>query len=89
MSIQGQFREYYDKHIEYEEVRQWIIEHGGESVKSIRERCGFSLRAFAQIMEISPSYLSKIERGKETLSPDFANRIGQWVRYDAHCAIME
>jgi len=45
----------------------------GERVRAARRAHGISLRAFASIIEISPTYLSKIERGE--LPPPATDRI--------------
>ena len=36
----------------------------GEEIRRLREESGYSLRKFAELCKISPTYLSKIERGE-------------------------
>lgn len=71
--------DYIRAHEEYETKRAAVNEFSGEWVKFLRTLCKMSIRQFAVKMGVSPSYLSKLERGKETLSPDFAREL-----YDAH-----
>ena len=47
----------------------------GRTIRRKREASGYGLTAFARRVEISPSHLSRIERGKANPSPDVLKRI--------------
>lgn len=44
-------------------------------IRSQREESGFSLTGFAQLIGISPGWLSRIERGQGNPGPDLLRRI--------------
>lgn len=54
----------------------------GVRIKSLRERKGWTQENLAEKMDISPNYLSSIERGKE--NPTFGNR-GRILTFDYLC----
>ncbi|PJN00855.1 hypothetical protein CG740_23415 [Streptomyces sp. CB01201] len=47
----------------------------GRTIRRRREECGFNLTAFAHLVGISPSYLSRIENEKSRPGPDVLKRI--------------
>jgi len=44
-------------------LEKQLNENFGKKVRTERERSGISLRKLASLLEMSPSYLSKLERG--------------------------
>lgn len=71
-------RRYVDAYDEYAERRATVNLFAGELVRWLRTLCKMSVRQFAAKVGVSPSYLSKLERGKETLSPELARTILDW-----------
>jgi len=59
----------------YQCERVSVLALGGEMVRYLRGLTKMSVRKFAVAMNVSPSYLSKVERGTETLSPELARTI--------------
>lgn len=56
----------------------------GETVREMRQARGIGLRAAAERLEISPAYLSRIERGKERPpKPEVVKRIALLLGGDA------
>ena len=51
----------------------------GALVRERRLETGISLRAFAKQLEISPSYLSDLERGRRNWSESFWTAAMQWL----------
>lgn len=47
----------------------------GDLIRSEREQCGYGLRDFADLIGISPGWLSRIERNQGEPSPDVVRRI--------------
>ncbi|GAA2364872.1 helix-turn-helix domain-containing protein [Streptomyces carpaticus] len=47
----------------------------GSLIRQLRERHGYGLRRFAAAIDLSPSYLSRIERGQRNPAPEVATRI--------------
>ena len=59
----------------YQEERKEVGEFSGELIRGLREISGVSLRKFAAALNVTPSYLSKVERGVEVISPEMARRL--------------
>lgn len=59
---------YVDTEAEFYRTRNHIQNQGFAIAKTIRVARGYSLRKFAEILHVSPSYLSKVEQGKERMS---------------------
>ena len=76
----GRLKAYADAYMEYEELRGWIIENGGEMLKSLRIMYGHGLRETAKELRVSPSFLSKVERGNEVMSAALASKVLDWLR---------
>ncbi|MER7507010.1 helix-turn-helix transcriptional regulator [Streptomyces lavendulae] len=51
------------------------MQAGRNRIRSQREESGFSLTGFAQLIGISPGWLSRIERGQGNPGPDLLRRI--------------
>lgn len=68
-------RQYTEAYKVYQERRASVEEFGGEMVKVIRTITKMSVRKFAVSLNVTPSYLSKVERGLEPISPELAARI--------------
>jgi DNA-binding transcriptional regulator YiaG len=66
---------YIDTHDAYQEKRREVLSFGGEWVRWLRGLCKMSVRKFAAVLEITPSFLSKVENGKEPLSADLARKL--------------
>lgn len=47
----------------------------GREIRRQREECGYGLRDFADVIGVSPGWLSRIERDKANPSPDVLRRI--------------
>lgn len=47
----------------------------GQRIRRQRESCGYGLTAFAQLIGVSPGWLSRIERDQGDPSPDVLKRI--------------
>lgn len=47
----------------------------GPAIRTLRELSGLSVRQFAPILKVTPSYLSKVERGREMISPQLAKTL--------------
>jgi transcriptional regulator with XRE-family HTH domain len=56
------------------------VQARGQTIRRQREQSGYGLRAFAQLVEVSPSWLSRIETGKANPSPDVIKRIALALR---------
>lgn len=68
-------RRYVDRFDAYQETREVMTEISGDLVKEWREIAHISLRRFARKLEVTPGFLSKVERGIEPLPPNVARRI--------------
>ena len=51
------------------------VQAQGSEIRRKREECGYGLRAFAGLIGIDPSHLSRIERNRANPSPDVLKRI--------------
>lgn len=60
--------------------RESLKERGGLLVRQIRETADLSVRSFARLIEVTPSYLSKIENHKEEASAEFLHNVFCWAR---------
>jgi DNA-binding transcriptional regulator YiaG len=60
---------------EYEAERQNILLNGGALAIAQRHKTRLSLRKYAALMGVTGSYLSKVETGKEILSPELARKM--------------
>lgn len=69
------FAEYAASFAEYQMRRENMAKHGGRWLRQTREESGESLRSFAERIRVEKSFLSKIERGLEVISPEIATRI--------------
>lgn len=47
----------------------------GHTIRRQREECGYGLRAFARLIGVHPSWLSRIENDQANPSPDVLRRI--------------
>lgn len=47
----------------------------GDQIRGQREQCGYGLRDFADLIGISPGWLSRIETNQGDPSPDVVRRI--------------
>ena len=59
----------------------------GETIRENREKKGYSLDDLAEIMEITTSTISKIEKGKFAVSVDYIVKFGWYLDFDI--AILE
>jgi predicted transcriptional regulator len=66
------FREYSQKAQELSILRDVMSQQGGAYIRTWREREKVSIRKLAPRLGVTPSYLSKVERGKETILPELA-----------------
>lgn len=55
----------------------------GTTIKSLRTDAGYSLRAFAGVLQVSPSWLSKVERDIEVPGVKVIKRMAVELRADA------
>lgn len=69
---------YVAAHEKYVAERLAVDAVGGDFMICLREIAGLSVRKMAKALEVTPSYLSKVESGKETLSPELAKKILEW-----------
>lgn len=51
----------------------------GRAVKAYREDVGMSAQALADYLEVSKSYITKIERHNEIPSPDVVRKIAKYI----------
>ncbi|WP_078857189.1 helix-turn-helix domain-containing protein [Streptomyces sp. NBRC 109706] len=56
----------------------------GARIRRKREGAGYGLRAFADLIGISPSWLSRIERDQASPSPDVLRRIALALQQNPH-----
>ena len=68
------FAQYALWYTEYSKVRDAMSKEAGAYIKEWREIHHLSLRRLAFVLNVSPSFLSKVERGKETISPELAGK---------------
>lgn len=68
-------RRYVRRYDDYRETRDLMESLSAELVKEWRELTSMSLRKFAVAIGVTPSFLSKVERGLEPLPPEVARRI--------------
>jgi transcriptional regulator with XRE-family HTH domain len=63
----------------------------GHTIRRQRKECGYGLRAFARLIGVHPSWLSRIENDKANPSPDVLRRIALTLRreHEAREAIAE
>ena len=54
----------------------------GESIKSIREKKGFSQDELAEMMKLTRSTISKIEHGKFNLSVDYLSQFSWFLDFE-------
>lgn len=66
---------YMDAAQRYEDQRAYIHAFANDAIADILAESGLSLRKLAEELRLSPSYLSKVERGKEMMSPETAKRL--------------
>ena len=71
MTLDG-FLEYSQKAQELSILRHVMTEQGGAYIRAWRERGKVSIRKLAPRLGVNQSYLSKLERGEESLSPELA-----------------
>jgi DNA-binding transcriptional regulator YiaG len=65
--------QYIEAYEQYHHQREAVATIGGTWVKQCRD--SMSLRQFAKLICVTPSYLSKLERGEEPLPASVAKRI--------------
>lgn len=68
-------QEYVTAYDAYTARRERVAEFGGQMIRLYRDILKTSVRKLAAALDVTPSYLSKIERGLEPLSPDLARKI--------------
>lgn len=66
---------YIDAHDTYTERRREIQAFGGKWVRWVRTVQKVSVRKFAVLLGVTPSFLSKVENGHEPLSADLARKL--------------
>ena len=66
---------YISLHDQYHKARTHIEKFGGYHARNLRRQSKQSLRKFAVAIDISPSYLSKIENGHLPLSAGLARKM--------------
>lgn len=54
-----------------------LVQPDGPEIRRQRELRGYGLRGFAKAAKISPSYLSRIERGERNPQPEVMARIAK------------
>lgn len=54
----------------------------GSRIKSQRKRCGYTQEAFSQLIDVSPGYISQIERGITHVNLDTLARIANHLGCD-------
>lgn len=59
----------------YANAREQIKVSGAGIARTYREASGMSSRKFATSLDVSPSWWSKVERGREVLPPDVARQL--------------
>jgi hypothetical protein len=64
---------YIEAYDNYSEVREEVSRIGGAWVREVRGK--ISVRKFAVLLEVTPSFLSKVENGREPLSADLARKL--------------
>jgi DNA-binding XRE family transcriptional regulator len=69
---------YFESWDKYQDQRDVARGYGGGYVKQMRTDRKHSLRALAAILEVSPSFLCKIENGREPLGPELARKVAIW-----------
>lgn len=75
--ILGTLKDYVTAYDAYQKQRESVMEFKGELARAVRVVNKMSIRKFAAILKVSPSYLSKVERGEEALSPELARTLLQ------------
>jgi transcriptional regulator with XRE-family HTH domain len=60
------------------------VQTRGQQIRSQREQCGYGLRVFADLIGISPGWLSRIERNEGDPSPDVVRRIALALHQESH-----
>jgi transcriptional regulator with XRE-family HTH domain len=59
-----------------------LMQTFGTTIKELRADAGYSLRAFAGVLRVSPSWLSKVERGVEVPGADVIRRMAAHLGAD-------
>ena len=54
----------------------------GESIREIREKKGYNQEQLAEIMKVSRTTISKIERGKFNCSIDYLSKFSWFLGFD-------
>ena len=54
----------------------------GESIREIREKKGYNQEQLAEIMKVSRTTISKIERGKFNCSIDYLSKFSWFLDFD-------
>lgn len=54
-----------------------VVTPNGAAIRTIREARGLSLRRLAHLIDVHPSFLSRIETGKRGCSQDVINQIAK------------
>jgi ribosome-binding protein aMBF1 (putative translation factor) len=54
----------------------------GDAIKNIREKKGYSQDELAEMMDVNPSTISKIENGKFNLSIDYLSKFSWFLDFD-------
>lgn len=54
----------------------------GESIREIREKKGYNQEQLAEIMKVSRSTISKIEKGKFNCSMDYLSKFSWFLNFD-------
>jgi ribosome-binding protein aMBF1 (putative translation factor) len=54
-----------------------VVQTRGAKIRSKREQLGYGLRRFAELVNVSPSHLSRIETGKRGAQPETLKRIAR------------
>jgi len=67
--------DYVSAYAAYEKERESVQCHARSVIRTLRALSKISLRRFALLLEVSPSYLSKVERSEEMMSAECAGRL--------------
>jgi predicted transcriptional regulator len=73
--MKSRLRDFMAAHEAYQVAKENIRRDGGPMLREWRKGKGVSLRAIARRLCVSPSYLSKVERGIEFITPELTLRI--------------
>lgn len=72
-------------HHNYEVDKERVQFIGDRIVKAMRTASGLSIRKYAAALGVSYGYLAKVERRKESLSPELAERMMQYDSKSSDC----